>query len=226
MLARRTLALKEAQSELTAKAATDERQRIAREVHDVIAHSMSVTMLHVTAARMALLRQRSSDALEALQEAEEQGRRSLNEIRRTVGLLGTDEGAKAPPQPTANDLPTLVADFRSAGLDVDLSMRGDVQELPAAAGLNLYRIVQESLTNVVKHAPGAKATVELDLTTDDIRLRVHNDLGNGSTPTPVSGNGLGMRGMAERAAILGGRVDARVGESGWTVHLVAPRHAT
>jgi signal transduction histidine kinase len=225
-LARRTLELKEAQASLTEKAATDERQRIAREIHDVIAHSMSVTMLHITAARMALERDRSADALEALREAEQQGRNSLNEIRRTVGLLGPDEAAAAPPMPTATDLPKLVSDFRAAGLDVDLSMDGDVPALPPAAGLNLYRIVQESLTNVVKHAPGAKATVELNVTGDDIRLRVRNGTGNGYQQPLRSGGGLGMRGMSERAQMLGGKVDILVGENGWTVQLVAPRPLT
>jgi signal transduction histidine kinase len=140
-----------------------------------------------------------------------------------VGLLGPDEAAATPPMPTATDLPRLVADFRAAGLDVDLSLDGDVSGLPPAAGLNLYRIVQESLTNVVKHAPGAKATVELKVSDDDIRLRVRNGSGNGATRPLRSGSGQGMRGMSERAALLGGSVDVLSGESGWTVHLVAPR---
>lgn len=225
-LAHRTIELKAAQSKLSEKAAADERQRIARELHDVIAHSMSVTMLHITAARMALERDRSADALDALREAEEQGRESLSEIRRTVGLLGPDEASAAPPMPTATDLPKLVADFRAAGLDVELSLDGDISGLPPAAGLNLYRIVQESLTNVVKHAPGAKATVELKVSDDDIRLRVRNGSGNGATRPLRSDSGQGMRGMSERAALLGGSVDVLTGESGWTVHVVAPRPAT
>lgn len=222
-LARKTLELKAAQAGLAERSAAAERQRIARELHDVIAHSMSVTMLHITAARMALERDRSADALEALQEAETQGRNSLNEVRRTVGLLGPEEEATAPPQPTAADLPKLVAEFRAAGLEVDLMINGDIHTLPPAAGLNVYRIVQESLTNVVKHAPGAKATVDLNVTDEDIRLRVRNGSGNGASPPTPSGSGQGMRGMSERAALLGGSVDVLVGESGWTVNLVAPR---
>jgi signal transduction histidine kinase len=220
-----TTRLQEAQAGLAEKAASDERSRIAREVHDVIAHSMSVTMLHITAARMALERARSDDALDALREAEEQGRRSLNEIRQTVGLLGTDEGSKAPPMPTAADLPKLVSDFRAAGLDVNLSMNGDVPGLPATAGLNLYRIVQESLTNVVKHAPGAKAAVELDVTDEDIRLSVRNGSANGEVRPKSPESGRGMRGISERAALLGGKVDVLVGDRGWTVSVVVPRPA-
>lgn len=222
-LVQRTTALNRAQAGLAEKSAADERQRIAREIHDVIAHSMSVTMLHVTAARMALERGRSPDALEALHEAEEQGRKSLSDIRRTVGLLGGGDTATEPPMPTATDLPQLVQDFRTAGLDVTLSMDGRVDELPPAAGLNLYRVVQESLTNVTKHAPGAKARVELSVGDTDVSLRVHNGPGNGSTPSAVAGSGLGLRGMVERATMLGGSLAADTDERGWTVHLVAPR---
>lgn len=218
-----TTRLQEAQAELVERSAAEERQRIAREVHDVIAHSMSVTMLHVTAARMALERERPHAALEALREAEQQGRNSLNDIRRTVGLLGPDEGATAPPMPTAADITKLVGDFRSAGLDVELSVRGDARSIPPAAGLNLYRIVQESLTNVAKHAPGASAVVEMNVDEDGIRLRVHNGPGNGAAPAPQSSGGLGLKGMAGRAAMLGGSFAADGDGGGWTVSLQAPR---
>ena len=221
-LLRTTTQLRLAQADLAERSAAEERQRIAREVHDVIAHSMSVTMLHITAARMALERDRSVDALDALREAEEQGRNSLNEIRRTVGLLGPDESGVAAPMPTAGDLPRLVSDFQAAGLDVEMSMNGDVGNLPPGAGLNLYRIVQESLTNIAKHAAGAKATVGLDVTDKDIRLRVHNSRGNGAGPA-VAGGGLGLKGMAGRAALLGGTLAADEDGSGWTVSLEAPR---
>lgn len=215
--------LKQAQADVERKAVTDERQRIAREIHDVIAHSMSVTMLHITAARMALERRRDADALDALREAEQQGRNSLNDIRRTVGLLGPDEEANATPMPTAADLPRLISDFRTAGLDVAFDLVGDLGALPSAPGLNLYRIVQESLTNVTKHAPGAKATVALDVGGDKIRLLVRNESSNGASGATGDGNGLGLRGMAGRAAMLSGTLDARADRDGWVVSLVAPR---
>lgn len=224
-LGRKTAELKAAHDELAERSATEERQRIAREIHDVIAHSMSVTMLHVSAARMALERDRTDDALEALREAEQQGRNALNEIRRTVGLLGPEEAATAAPMPSATDLRKLVDDFRTAGLDVELDTHGDIESLPAAAGLNLYRIVQESLTNAAKHAPGASVSVELDVTDVDIQLRVHNGRGNGARPEARSGGGLGLKGMAGRAAMLGGSLAADDDENGWTVRLVAPRRA-
>jgi signal transduction histidine kinase len=220
-LDRRKQEIEEAQAGLAEKAATDERARIAREVHDVIAHSLSVTMLHVSAARMALQRDRTSDALDALREAEKQGRNSLNEVRRTVGLLGSDESAMSAPLPGVADLPRLVADFRAAGLDATLAFDAQLDDLPASAGLNIYRIVQESLTNAVKHAPGAPVDVSLRVDDKDIKLRVHNATVNGHTRN-ASGTGMGLRGMAERAALLGGvlRTDDT---DGWTVTVVAPR---
>lgn len=218
----RKVALENAQAGLAEKAAADERSRIAREVHDVIAHSLSVTMLHVSAARMALERQRTDDALEALREAEKQGRSSLSEVRRTVGLLGPDESATTAPMPGVLDLPKLVADFRSAGLDV--SLRVDAPQpngVPPTTGLNLYRIVQESLTNVVKHSPGASALVELTVDEDTINLRVHNERVNGA-PRNGNGSGMGLRSMRERAALLGGRFETDESD-GWTVSVSAPR---
>ncbi len=223
--AQMTSELKQAQADVERKAVTDERQRIAREIHDVIAHSMSVTMLHITAARMALERRRDADALDALREAEQQGRNSMNDIRRTVGLLGPDDEANAAPMPTAADLPKLISDFRAAGLDVDFDLVGDLDVLPSAPGLNLYRIVQESLTNVTKHAPGAKATVALDVGGDKIRLLVRNASGNGTAGATSDGNGLGLRGMAGRAAMLSGTLDAKADRDDWVVSLVAPRPA-
>ncbi len=211
--------LMEAQAGLAEKAASDERGRIAREVHDVIAHSLSVTMLHVTAARMALERGRTSDALDALKAAETQGRNSLNEVRRTVGLLGPEESATAAPMPGVVDLPKLVSDFCAAGLDAALTVNGQLADLSPAAGLNLYRIIQESLTNAVKHAPGAAVLVELDVGEKNVSLRVHNKRTNGMARNVA---GLGLRGMAERAALLGGEL-AIDEHDGWAVSVVAPK---
>ncbi len=162
---RRLTAERRAQAEHEAAAILHERQRIAREVHDVIAHSLSVTMLHLTAARRSLEEDRESgvdESIEALRDAERLGRAAMSDIRHTVGLLGDGSG-----QPTAapdlRDLDRLVDDFRAAGLDVDLDVRGDPASVPANAGLGLYRIVQESLANIAKHQPAAHATITLEL---------------------------------------------------------------
>ena len=217
----RKRALEEAQAGLAEKAAADERSRIAREVHDVIAHSLSVTMLHVSAARMALQRNRAADALEALEEAEKQGRNSLGEVRRTVGLLGPEDDPTAAPMPGMLDLPKLASDFRNAGLDVNLTIDSHPDGVPAAAGLNIYRIVQEALTNAVKHSPGAPVDVVLEVGDDGMHLRVHNARVNGAKPN-TSGRGIGLRGMAERAALLGGELETDASD-GWTVTVSAPR---
>jgi signal transduction histidine kinase len=214
--------LREAQSGLAERAASEERSRIAREVHDVIAHSMSVTMLHLTAARMALEKGKSSDALDALREAEAQGRNSLADIRLTVGLLGSDADKTSPPMPTVSDLPKLVGDFRHAGLNVELDMSGDFPSIAPGAGLNIYRIAQESLTNVSRYAQGSHTTLELNVTENEIRMRIRNTAGSGVKLTQ-SGNGLGIGGMIERAATLGGSLDAGPDSGGWIVTLNAPR---
>jgi signal transduction histidine kinase len=220
-LDRRKHELEAAQAGLAEKAAADERSRIAREVHDVIAHSLSVTMLHVSAARMALQRDRVGDALEALEEAEKQGRNSLGEVRRTVGLLGPDESSIAPPMPGLLDLPKLAADFRAAGLDVNVRIDSHPDGIPAAAGLNVYRIVQEALTNAVKHAPGAPVNVDVKVGDEGMHIRVHNTRLNGTAPN-TSGKGIGLRGMSERAVLLGGELTTD-DTDGWTVTVSAPR---
>jgi signal transduction histidine kinase len=200
----------------------EERQRIAREIHDVIAHTLSVTMLHVTGARLALERGDRDDAIAALRDAEQMGRESLGDIRRTVGVLGSDGTGTDAPMPTAAELPDLVAGFRSAGLDVDLEMHGDAAGLPPALGLGLYRIAQESLANVAKHAPGSRTEVRLAVGDANVRLVVCDDDG-GAVPPPAENGGLGLRGMRERAAALGGSLDARPDGEGWLVEATLPR---
>ncbi|MGH9185707.1 MAG: sensor histidine kinase [Acidimicrobiales bacterium] len=218
-LVQANIELRAAQGELAEKAATEERQRIAREVHDVIAHSLTVTMLHVTAARLAVNRGDGEAATEALEEAERSGRQSLAEVRRTVGLLRDEKGgADEPPAPHATDLERLIESFRAAGQEVELLVAGDLELVPPHAGLALYRIVQESLTNVGRHTPGAKAAVRVtagQTTTVSIRSA-------GGVTVDAPGTGTGTAGMRERAEALGGRVTARADGSGWLVEAVLP----
>jgi len=207
-----------AEAAVSAQATTAERQRIAREVHDVIAHSLTVTMLHLSAARLAVARGDNNAATEALEEAEKAGRTSLNEIRNTVGLLRT-EGAEPSqaPLPTAVDLPELVAGYRSAGVDVSLDLHGDLERVEPATGLALYRIVQESLTNAGRHAPGARNIVRVDAGPP---LEV--DVSTQGGPVADHGTGNGLTGMAERAAALGGSCDAGPDRDGWRVRATLP----
>jgi signal transduction histidine kinase len=207
--------LEATQAELAAKAATDERNRIAREVHDVIAHSLAVAMLHITAARLAVRRGDSAAANEALEEAEQAGRHSLVEVRRTIGLL-REEATLEPPAPEASEVRDLVDGFRSAGLAVELVVDGDLAALSPQVGLALYRIVQESLANVVRHTPGASAKVHVDAS-DLVHVTVSS---SGGRPVHAPGTGSGLLGMSERAEALGGSCWAGPAGDGWLVDAV------
>lgn len=208
------------QTHLAERAAAEERQRIAREIHDVIAHSLAVTMLHLTGARLALRRD-PNEAETALLEAERLGRESLAEIRRTVGLLAPEGTGTAAPMPTAADIPQLVREFEAAGLDVDFELTGDPRSLPPAAGLALYRVAQESLANVVRHAPGAPTSLSLLIDQDVVRLRVRNRLAQ-AVGAPSADGGQGVRGMQERVTLLGGELRAGPDETGWCVDVELP----
>ena len=210
-----------AQAELAERAAADERQRIAREIHDVIAHSLAVTMLHLTGARLALRRD-PEEAETALLQAERLGRESLAEIRRTVGLLAPEGTGTAAPMPAATDIPQLVREFEAAGLDVDFELTGDPHALAPATGLGLYRVAQESLSNVVRHAPGTRTTMSLCVADEMVSLRVRNRFA-GATRVASADGGLGVRGMHERVTLLGGELRAGPDGDSWCVDVELPR---
>jgi len=213
--------LRAAQAGLAERAAADERQRIAREIHDVVAHSLAVTMLHLTGARLALQRD-PKEAEEALLEAERLGRESLAEIRRTVGLLAPEGTGTAAPMPAAADIPQLVREFEAAGLEVDFELTGDPGALPPATGLGLYRVAQESLSNVVRHAPGTHTTISLRVGDDAVSMHVRNRLSR-TPPAPGPDGGLGVRGMRERVTLLGGELRAGADGDAWCVDVELPR---
>jgi signal transduction histidine kinase len=195
-----------------------ERQRIAREIHDVVAHSLSVTLLHVTGARRALQTDRDvDDAVAALTDAEQVGRQAMADIRRTVGLLSADRPDPAP-LPGIADIAHLVQTLRAAGLQVDYRLDGDAAELSPATGLGLYRIVQESLSNVAKHAPKQAARVRLHITGGTVDLTIRNGL----PAEHRTGTGSGIPGMAARAGQFGGVLDAGPDGDVWRVRLRAP----
>jgi signal transduction histidine kinase len=213
--------VREEQTGLAERAAAEERHRIAREIHDVIAHSLAVTMLHLTGARLALQRD-PEEAEVALLEAERLGRESLAEIRRTVGLLAPEGTGTAEPMPTATDIPKLVREFEAAGLDVQFELIGDPRLLPAATGLALYRVTQESLANVVRHSPGAPTSISLRIGSDMVRLHVRNQLAT-SVGAPTADGGSGVHGMRERVTLLGGVLQAGPDGNGWCVDVELPR---
>ncbi|WP_194814776.1 sensor histidine kinase [Nocardia sp. XZ_19_385] len=202
------------------QAADEERRRIAREVHDVIAHSLSITLLHLTGARHALETDRDvDDAVAALVDAERLGRQAMADIRRTIGLLD-GRPSKPMPEPGIGDIDSLVGDFVRAGLDIRYTGIGDQAAVSAAVGLALYRIGQESLANVVKHAPGATATVQVVVDAHTVTLMVDNTLPAGLPSKP--GNGMGLSGMRQRAELLGGVITAGPGADGWSVRAAFP----
>jgi signal transduction histidine kinase len=218
-----TYQLEQAQSRLAARAVEEERHRLARDVHDLIAHSLAVTMLQLSGARLALKAGDTFEAIAALEDAEAAGRSAMAEIHRTVGLLGSsdsDPTSSAHPTPRAADLPGLVSDFRRAGLGVEFALEGDLDAVPLATGLASYRLVQESLANAVKHAPGAPVELWVGVTDRDITIKVVNPVVSGAANRSTGGNGL--RGMAERAELLGGMASASNGNGTWNVEACIP----
>ncbi len=200
------------------QAAAAERARIARELHDIIAHHLSVVVLHAAGARAA----GGADPA-TLEEIEHSGRQALTETRRLFGVLrDPDEKAGRTPQPGIGELPALAGSLRAAGLEVSLFIDGDHAALPPAVNVSAYRIVQEALTNVLKHAGPARAEVTVGCAGSAVTIEVTDD-GPGSPALPASAGGQGLAGMRERVALFGG--DLRAGPrpgGGFTVRARLP----
>ena len=197
-------------------AAGEERARIARELHDVVAHSLSVVIAQADGGRYAAASDPDA-AARALETVAATGRSALTDMRRLLGVLREGEGGAAmAPQPGVGDLAALVGSVRASGLDVVLTRVGEPRPLVPSAGLALYRGVQESLTNVLKHAgPGAWARVGLTWRQDGVQLRVDDGGGTGAmVASSGDGAGRGLLGMRERLALHGGTVVAGPREGG------------
>ncbi|WP_309081943.1 histidine kinase [Zhihengliuella sp.] len=192
-----------------AAAAADERARIAREMHDIVAHSLSIMITQADGARYAS-RSNPAVAVEALETISMQGRESLKDMRRLLGVLRGEDEAQYRPLPGIADLEQLAKQVRLAGQQVDLYMVGSPSRaLPNGAELAVYRCVQESLTNVVKHAgTAARATVTIDWTRNGVTVSV-TDNGRGAlADASTAGSGRGLDGMRERVELYGGQVSA------------------
>jgi signal transduction histidine kinase len=208
--------------QLAHQALLNERRRIARDVHDFVGHGLAAVMLQVTSARH-VLRRDADAAEEALRSAEEVGRRSMRELRRTVTLLRSDdeEGVAAPV--TVNEIPALVEQARAGGLAVELHVRGNLAAVSPGVGLALYRIAQEVLANAARHAPRARTMLGLELAHGRVALLAE-------TTGPVAA-GLtsererphyGLIGMQERTTALGGEFAAGPTRDGWRVRCELP----
>ncbi len=197
--------------------AAEERARIAREMHDVVAHSLSVV---ITLADAASVTPDPDDAAAAIQQVAEVGREALQDMRVVLAALRTDETASdLGPLPGLADLDALYRQVRRTGLAVEPTVVGDVPDLSAAVELSIYRIVQEALTNTLKHAAASTVDVRIEYGHATVTVRVHDD-GTGSGPV-VSGHGL--TGMTERAAMHGGRMSAGPEPAGgWLVTATLP----
>lgn len=192
--------------------AHEERAAIARELHDIVAHSVTVMLVGVRGAR-DVLRTRPDVADATLAKVETSGEQSLVELRRILALLREPaDAAQSRPQPSLAELDDLVAEYRNAGLPVQLEQVGDQRPLPGGVELSVYRLVQEALTNVLKHARASRVIVTLAYRDSALELEVLDD---GASPRPDAGaGGNGLVGMRERVALLGGELETGRRESG------------
>jgi signal transduction histidine kinase len=218
-----TAQLEATRRELARQALLEERRRIARDVHDFVGHGLAAVMLQVTSARHVL--RRDPDAAEdALRSAEEVGRRSMQELRRNVALLRSDDQPGVlPPVPSASEIPALVDHARTGGLSIELQIRGDLATIAPSVGLALYRIAQEALSNAARHAPEARTALMLELSDGDVSLVVQTSgpLRNSAEEDPQRSR-YGLIGMRERASALGGEFSAGPSAGGWRVSCRLP----
>ena len=191
--------------EATRTAITDERARIARELHDVLGHSVSVMTIQASAVRRRLAEDQAQER-DALLSVEETGREALAEMRRLVGMLrSADDPAGLEPQPGVSQLPKLVAQAQGMGLAVDFRVEGEPAPLPPGIDLTAYRLVQEGLTNARKHANAQHTEVRLRYASDGIEVEISDD---GAGAAAAVGGGQGLAGMRERVSIYGGDFEA------------------
>ena len=218
-LERRAEALDREEHRRAAQAAAEERQRIARELHDIISHSLGVVVLQVGAAERVLERD-PARAREVLGSIRATGQEAIGEMGTLFGLLDAGPRSSREPQPSLAELDGLVSRMREAGLSAELVIEGERRALPAALELSAFRVVQEGLTNALKHAGPAEVRALLRYGEDRLEVEIADD-------GTMAGNGVGSRrglaGIRERVEIFGGRLDAgpRPG-GGWTLHASFP----
>ena len=226
----RAARLEREREERDERAVAAERTRIARELHDVIAHNVSVMVVQASAGE-ELFDRDPARARESLSSVAATGRAALTELRRLLGVIRTDDGGDAAasytPQPGIEYLDALIGQVRETGLAVELSVLGQPRALPEGVGLCAYRIVQEALTNTLKHAEASHARVSVRYVDDALEIQVVDDGHGGAPGGNGGGGGHGLIGMRERVALFGGELTTRPGpEHGYEVRARLPLEET
>lgn len=214
---------------LAEQARAEERRRLAAEMHDVVTHRITLMVLHAGALRLTSQDRAVRNAAEDIRES---GAQALRELRDLVGVLRRGDAVlvSEPPSPatTIDDLATLLADSKSAGLSVELDTDGDPSQASPTVSRTVYRVVQEALTNVRKHAPGAQATVRMRYD-DGVEVRITNTAPT-KTPDPAlvaSGGGAGLAGLRQRVELIGGRLDCGpTNGGGFVLSAILPAYVT
>ena len=220
-LEQETEALRKEREIVAVEAAAEERRRIARELHDIISHSLGIVVLQAGAAEQVLERD-PEGARAALRSIRSTGQAAIGEMGTLLGLVRGEVSSAAPrePQPSLADLDALIATTRESGLPVDLAVEGQRRSLAAALELSVFRIIQEGLTNALKHAGPVPTRVIMRFRADQLEIEVTDE---GGGEANGHGSGRGLAGMRERVAVFGGQLDAGPrADGGWTLRAVLP----
>jgi signal transduction histidine kinase len=209
--------LERTRTRLAETAVVEDRQRIARDLHDLVGHSFTVVMLHLSGARL-ILDSAPEEAAQALRQAETVGRRGMDELRQALMLMHQGSHSLAPPE--SGELDDLVASYRDAGMRIDIDVAGDLADVSAAPRLVLHDVLREALTNVAKHAGSRAATIRIEVDRTRVDLRVESALGPDSASV---GGGMGLAGLEHRVAAIDGSFQARPDRDNWVVRARLPR---
>ncbi|MFK3978783.1 sensor histidine kinase [Micromonospora sp. NPDC050397] len=212
--------LERTRDRLAETAVAEDRQRIARDLHDLVGHSFSVVLLHLSGARMILTSSPTevTEAAEALRQAELVGRKGMDELRQALMLMHRGSHSLAPLQ--SGELEHLLDRYRDAGMRIDIDIAGDIEGVSAAPRIVLHDVLREALTNVAKHARSPEATIRIGVDHDRVDVRVESPLG----PTPSrTGSGMGLAGLEHRVAAIDGTFQTRTDREHWVVRAQLPR---
>lgn len=218
---REALRLEQERVQAETRAVARERRRLAQELHDVVTHHVGMMVVQAGAGDV-LLDKDPAGARSSLNAIEAGGRQTLLELRRLLGLLRDDEEAGMSPQPTLSSLPELLDTVKGSGLEVSLRREGEPRVVDASMELTAFRIVQEGLTNVVKHAQAQRVDVLVRLGSERLELEIRDDGAGAGIEQPEDLSGFGLRGLAERVAVFGGTLSATPMPHGFVLRAELP----